>query len=320
MHANLHINAISRTDRRSAVAASAYRSGRSVVACAAYRSGEQMKDDRYDKTHDYTKKENVLHAEIITPANAPAWMQNRQQLWNAVEAGEKRKDAQLAKEVVLVLPRNLTHEQHVGVVQGWVKDNLTSRGLVADFAIHSPDASDGEKNPHAHVMFTLRPVEGDGFGKKLTGYKDGGLDGREVLEQFRSSYQDHLNGASAANDNKQVVFDLRSYKERGIDKIPQPKKGPKVTQLEKNGYRTTRGDEVRRTMAINNAKQGWRNHVRTYEMIGTGNRYSNNFMEAMRADVADKYYEVMYGENGVEAPNQGQNQNTGTKENNDNAR
>lgn len=261
-----------------------------------------MQDDRYGKTHDYTKKENVLHAEIITPEGSPAWMQDRQSLWNAVEAGEKRKDAQLAKEVVLVLPRNLSHEQHVEVVRGWVQDNLTSRGLVADFAIHSPDASDGGKNPHAHVMFTLRPVSGDGFGKKLTGYKDGGLDGREVLEAFRFSYQDHLNRASTANDNKQVVFDLRSYKERGIDKTPQPKKGAKVTHLEKKGYRTTRGDEVRRTIAINRAKQGWRNHIRTYELIGTGNKYSKNFLEAMRADVAEKYYEVMYGANGLQSP------------------
>ena len=128
MHANLHMNAFSRMNGRTVVGASAYRSGSSVVAAAAYRAGEKLQDERYEKTHDYTKKHHVLHAEIVTPENAPAWMKDRQQLWNAVEAGEKRKDAQLAKEAVMVLPRILDHEQHKEVVEGWIAENITKRG------------------------------------------------------------------------------------------------------------------------------------------------------------------------------------------------
>ena len=298
MHANLHLNAISRSAGRSTVAASAYRSGRSVVACAAYRACERLEDDRYGKTHDYTNKHNVLHSEIITPEHAPEWMKDRQQLWNTVEAGEKRKDAQLAKEAVLVLPRNLDHEQHKQVVEGWINENITSRGLVADYAIHEPDASDGGKNPHAHVMFTLRPVEQDGtFGKKLTGYKDGGLDGKEVLQEMRISYQDHLNQASAENDNEQqITFDLRSYEERGIDRIPQPKKGPKVTHLEKQGYETEWGKEVEKVRHINAAKEGQRRHIRSYQMIGGGSGHHAYVVESIRQDVANRYYDVMYGD------------------------
>lgn len=295
MHANLHISAITRGTGRNAAAASAYRSGSSVVACAAYRACEKLNDQRYDKTHDYTKKHNVLHAEIVTPDGAPEWMKNREKLWNNVEAGEKRKDAQLAKEVVLVLPRNLDHEQHKEVVRGWIADNITKRGLVADFAIHAPDASDGGKNPHAHVMFTLRPVEGDGFGKKLTGYKDGGLDGREILEEMRHSYQEHLNTASAANDNNQVVFDLRSYQERGIYKTPQLKIGKKVNALEKRGYVTDWGKECRKRQNQNFSKP-YEKYVGRYHLIGNGGKYSSNVAEAIRADIAEKYYEVMYGE------------------------
>lgn len=295
MHANLHINAISRSHGKSTVAASAYRSGRSVVACAAYRSGERLNDDRYNKTHDYTSKQNVLHEEIITPANAPAWMKERQSLWNGVETFERRKDAQLAKEVVLVLPRNLSPEQHIEVVQGWVKDNITSRGLVADVALHSPDASDGGKNPHAHVMFTLRPVEGDGFGKKLTGYKDGGLDSREVLTAFRFSYEEHLNRASTANDNNQVIFDLRSYKERGIDRIPQPKIGPKVKALEEKGYQTEWMKTVNRHKLVNEAKQAYKRHVRTFQVMnGYKATKHASVADQVRDDLARKYYEVFW--------------------------
>lgn len=297
MHANLHIQTISRGGQKSAVAASAYRSGSSVVACAAYRACDKLKDERYGKTHDYTRKENVLHAEIVTPEHAPEWMGNRQKLWNAIEAGEKRKDAQLAKEVILTLPRNLDHEQHKEVVRGWITDNVTQRRLVADYAIHAPDAADGGKNPHAHVMFTLRPVEEDGsFGKKLTGYKNGGLDGKEVLREMRFSYQDHLNRVSAENDNSPVVFDLRSYRERGIDREPQPKKGPKVTYLEKRGFRTEWNKEVNRVKNTNSAKAGRQRYIRTFSKFGSGNKKHASLAEEARQDIASRYYDVIYGD------------------------
>jgi ATP-dependent exoDNAse (exonuclease V) alpha subunit len=296
MHANLHISTISRGAGRNAAAASAYRSGSSVVACAAYRSGEKLRDDQYSKTHDYTKKHHVLHAEIVTPNGAPEWTKNREKLWNKVEAGEKRKDAQLAKEVILVLPRNLDHEQHKEVVRGWIADNVTKKGLIADYAIHEPDASDGGKNPHAHVMFTLRPLDEKGeFGKKLTGYKDGGLDGKEMLAEMRFSYQDQLNKISTANDNNQIVFDLRNHRDRGIDKIPQLKIGKKVKALEERGYRTEWGKEClkrkHQTLSVPHRK-----FIGTTHLFGSGGKNSSNFAESIRADIADRYYDVMYGE------------------------
>ncbi|MGA0560778.1 MobQ family relaxase [Larkinella sp. VNQ87] len=296
MHANLHINAISRSGGRSAVGASAYRSGsavtsRSVVACASYRSGEVLKDERYEKTHDFTRKENVLHSEIITPEGAPDWMSDREKLWNAVEAGEKRIDAQLAKEIILTLPRNLDLEQHKEVVRDFVKENLTSRGLVADFAIHSPEASDGDRNPHAHIMFTLRPVEDDHFGKKLTG-RVGGMDDKKVLADFRQSYERILNDASEKADSE-VHFDLRSLKEKGIERQPQPKIGPKVTHLEKRGYETEWGKEVRQVMHENNAQAAYAGHLLTHQI----SYHTSRAVDAVRDDVAYKYYEAAYGEN-----------------------
>lgn len=293
MHANLHIKTISRSQSRTTIGAAAYRSG-SVVASAAYRSGEKIKDERYGKTHDFRQKENVLHSEIITPEGAPDWMKDRESLWNEVEAGEKRKDAQLAKEVVLTLPRNLSPEQHTGVVRNFIKENITSRGLVADFAIHSPDASDGGKNPHSHVMFTLRPVKGDGFGKKQSGYLDGKLDSKATLQQFRESYQGILNKASEKADSAQR-FDLRSLKAKGIDRQPQLKIGPKVKYLEKRGYDTQWGKTVRQVEHMNHAQAGYQRHTGSYQLIGGGSRQPGFVAESIRADIADKYYEVAYG-------------------------
>lgn len=291
MHANLHATTIRRSSGRSAVGASAYRSG-SVVACAAYRAGEKVKDDRQGKTHDYTKKQHVLFSEIITPEGAPAWMKDREQLWNAVETGEKRKDAQLAREFVLTLPRNLDHEQHKEVVRSFIQENLTSRGLVADYSIHEPDASDGEKNPHAHVMFTLRGVEGDGFGKKQTGYKGDGLDSKYRLNEFRQSYETILNKVSEQADSE-IRFDLRNLKEKGIDREPQKKMGPIVKNLEAKGYETEWGKEVRQVIHRNNARAAYTRQGVT----NTITHHAGEGFDAVRDDIAYQYYEAVYGNN-----------------------
>src|SRR4029077_6231364 len=84
--------------------------GRSIVAAAAYRSGSELGDERYERVHDYTRKKDVAHTEILLPKNAPEWMKDREKLWNHVEAIEKRKDAQLAREVQFSLPRELSLE------------------------------------------------------------------------------------------------------------------------------------------------------------------------------------------------------------------
>ena len=79
---HLSAKVISRTD------------GRSAVAAAAYRAAEALPDDRLGRTHDFTHKAGVVHSEILLPEGAPACLLDRATLWNAVEAGEKRKDAQ----------------------------------------------------------------------------------------------------------------------------------------------------------------------------------------------------------------------------------
>ena len=75
--------------------------GRSAVACAAYRSAEKLVDERYKKTHDYTHKQDVAFTEILLPENAPTSMQDREKLWNMVEAIEKRKDDSLRVNLIL---------------------------------------------------------------------------------------------------------------------------------------------------------------------------------------------------------------------------
>jgi len=140
--------------------------GRSATAAAAYRAGVLIEDRRTGQAHDYERRSGVVHAEILAPENMPTWMMDREALWNAVEAVEKRKDAQLSREVQLALPHELDAAERLALVQDYVRQAFVAHGMVADIAIHAPHRQGDYRNWHAHVMLTMRAITVEGFGKK----------------------------------------------------------------------------------------------------------------------------------------------------------
>ena len=116
--------------------------GKSAVSAAAYRSGEKIKSDYDGNTHDYTRKGGVVHTEIMLPEHAPPEYADRSVLWNAVEKVEKAKNAQLAREVEVALPKELSAEKNIALVREYVKHNFVEKGMCADIAIH--DKGDGK--------------------------------------------------------------------------------------------------------------------------------------------------------------------------------
>ena len=144
--------------------------GRSAVASAAYRAGERLHEARPDLDHDYSAKQGVVHSEIMLPDGAPdRWRSAddsrealrvvRERLWNEVEAGEKRKDAQLARDIEISLPRELGKAEAIRLVRDFVQEQFVARGMVADLNVHWTQARDGGEQPHAHVMLTMRRLE-----------------------------------------------------------------------------------------------------------------------------------------------------------------
>ena len=140
--------------------------GRSATAAIAYRTAEVIKDHRTGEVHDYSRKNGVLHTEIIAPDHAPAWVQDRSSLWNAVEDVERRKDAQVAREVRVALPSELSTEQNADLVRAFVQEQFVARGMIADVALHAPGREGDQRNHHAHIMLTTRDVGPEGFGAK----------------------------------------------------------------------------------------------------------------------------------------------------------
>ena len=122
----------------------------------------------------------------MLPAGAPARWQAvnhtpeagraaRERLWNEVEKIERRKDSVLAREVEFALPRELSQAEGIALAQEFVRRQFISRGMVADLKVHWSREADGEVKPHAHVMLSMREIDGDGFGKKQRAWNDVGL-------------------------------------------------------------------------------------------------------------------------------------------------
>ena len=140
--------------------------GRSAVAAAAYRAAERLHDEHLDRDHDFTSKSGVVHSEILLPEGAPERFADRETLWNEVEATEKRKDAQLSREVEFSIPREMNQQQGVALSQDFVRAEFVESGMIADLNGHWDIGADGLAKPHAHVMLTMREVNEQGFGAK----------------------------------------------------------------------------------------------------------------------------------------------------------
>ncbi|WP_213978883.1 Ti-type conjugative transfer relaxase TraA [Sphingomonas sp. dw_22] len=213
--------------------------GRSAVAAAAYRSADRLHDERLDRNHDFTNKSGVVHSEILLPENAPEELVDREKLWNAVEAGEKRKDAQLSREVEFAIPREMTQAQGIELARDFSQAVFVDRGMIADLNVHWDVGTDGLAKPHAHVMLTMREVGEDGFGAKVRDWNKA-----ELVEQWRERWADHVNTRLAELDIDARI-DHRSLEAQGIGLEPQDKIGPAAQRMGERGLESERIEDHR---------------------------------------------------------------------------
>lgn len=230
--------------------------GRNAVACAAYRAGEALHEDIENRDLEFKRQDRVVSKEIIAPAYANSWATDRDQLWNSVEAVERRKDAQLAKEVEVALPNNLTLARQRELLAGWVDEHFTQKGFVADVCIHRSPLGGAVDNDHAHVMTTLRGIDPEtGDWKKTKDRQESRSAFQDArgsdIEALRASWAAHVNAAlkKAGIDDEQV--DHRSNKRRGIETVPTIHEGYAAREIEKRGGRSWLLDLNREIRQIN---------------------------------------------------------------------
>jgi len=221
------------------------KSGSSAVASAAYRSASRLRDDRLERSHDFSDKRGVVHSEVMLPENAPEAWRDRERLWNDVEAYEIRKDAQLAREVEFSLPREMTQAQGIELARDFVQSEFVDKGMIADLNVHWDMAENGSSKPHAHVMLTMRAVDENGFGPKVRDWNR-----TEMVEHWRERWAELANERLAELDIDARI-DHRSFEAQRIALEPQSQIGAPAHRIEDEGFEADRAD-MHREIARNN--------------------------------------------------------------------
>ncbi len=225
------------------------KSGSSAVASAAYRSGSRLRDERLDRSHDFSGKRGVVHSEVLLPENAPEAWRDRERLWNDVEAFEVRKDAQLAREVEFAIPREMSERQGIELARDFVRGEFVDRGMIADLNVHWDMAEDGMPKPHAHVMLTMRAVDQNGFGQKVRDWNR-----TEMVERWRERWAELANERLSELDIDARI-DHRSLEAQGIALEPQSQIGAPAQRIEGEGAETADRVELHREIARNNGER-----------------------------------------------------------------
>ena len=185
----------------------------------------------------YSGRERYEDLEATGSGNMPKWAeQNPAHFWNAADEHE-RANGSAYREIEVALPRELTPEQRLGLVEDFVRQELGDQHAY-QWAIHTPKAAlDGGEQPHAHIMYSERRMDGierdpdqffkrynsknpeKGGAQKASGGKARGEMKQELLE-LRERWANvqnrhlHLHGHD-------VRVDHRSLKDQGIDREPE---------------------------------------------------------------------------------------------------
>ena len=204
-----------------------------------------MNDERLGRGFDFRRHLGVVYTDILAPANAPDWMRDRAQLWNAVEKAEKRKDSQLARSLDIALPYELSLDRNIELLRGFVQEQWVDKGMIADIAIHLPGRTGDIRNVHAHIALTTREITGSGFGRKERDWN-----AKSELQEWRKAWADHANRILEREGFEERI-DHRSLVDQGIDREPTTHVGPGVKEMERHGFTSDRAQRNRDINAAN---------------------------------------------------------------------
>ena len=256
---------------------------KSAVASAAYISCEKLTNEWDGVIHDYHNKKGLLHSEIFLPENVPKKFQDRSFLWNSVELNEKASNAQLARNFIIALPKELSFEENKNLIIDFIQENFVSKGMIADLAIHD-ESSEGNNNVHAHIMTTLRPINEKGLwqpkskkeyvldetGEKIK-LKSGNYKTRKVeltdwndkgnAEKWRESFASLCNRYLEKNNLEKRV-DHRSFERQGKEGIPTIHLGASASALERKGIETDKGNINREIKKHNSLVKAIKNKIK----------------------------------------------------------
>lgn len=234
--------------------------GQSAAAKAAYNARTQLDNERDGgKTKDYANHSEVLFEGIFAPEGAPEWVRDRNQLWNRAEAAERQKNGQPARNIDCAFPHQLDQQQREWMLKDFCREQFARKGMVADAVIHAPDEKGDQRNFHAHILLTMRKIDGDEFAKtkcrewnsksELNQWKEQWAEkGAKALhragypveaERWRQGHKTlsaQRDAALARGDN--------AFAEHLHDREPTRHMGPNVTAMKRRGKEADRWQEL----------------------------------------------------------------------------
>lgn len=241
------------------------------MAAAAYNAGEKMYSEHdHEWKHPHSNPERVVYREVMLPDNAPREYADSQTLWNAVDAAEKRKDAQTARRMLIALPKELTYEKNLALIRDYCRQEFVNKGMICDLYYH--DEHDG--NPHVHLLLTLRAMDehGEWLAKTRTEYvldahgnRIKGKNGKwkrcnvdtvdwndhKYAEIWRHDWE-VMQNAALEQAGRLERIDMRSLERQGVeDRLPQQHLGPAAAAMERKGTVTEKGKKNREILSIN---------------------------------------------------------------------
>ena len=147
----------------------------------------------------------------------------------------ERKNGTSYREHVIALPRELTIEQRHELVKNWIEQEIGDKHAY-QYAIHNPPALDGKDQPHVHLMFSERLIDGierdpkqyfmrynskhpERGGAKKANIPKFSADRKEELKAMRERWEQmcnqHLEQANSA-----ARINMKSYKDQNISYKP----------------------------------------------------------------------------------------------------
>lgn len=247
--------------------------GRSVVGASAYRTASKIKDDRLNKTFNYSSKKGVVKHDCFMYKDGNKIKLDPSQLWNNAEQAEKRKDGRTGRDYIINLPYQWTDEQRIEAVENFSKWLAETYKVGVQYAIHLPDEQGDQRNHHVHILTTTRELDIDKDYKVTFGRKtDLEMENAELKKQGKPVTQDQIknirmewaNEANRMFDKAGLALriDHRSYKDQKLYQIPTAKLGVKASGMERKGIQTDKGD-YNRLVAQANA-ENWKGDIVSY--------------------------------------------------------
>lgn len=188
--------------------------GRGMVSKQAYRFGTKEFDKHHQRHFDYRSKDDVIHREVIMPKMAREWVHNEGEFWRAAEKASNRQDARIAKEFIISLPRELDHKSSKELLNSFIDREFTQKNLGATLAIHDPKAADGERNPHAHILVSMRPLDEKGFARRKLRDFDSAKGVRAVRERWAHTLNQEF-------ERQRLPHRVHPNKTRNPERAPQ---------------------------------------------------------------------------------------------------